>query len=307
MGVDRAVAAGQAAAPAPSRPAGTGQPWLSAGHPVFVLHTGIQWEWLPQELGFGFGMTCWRRLRYWHDAGVWDRLRQVLLTELHRAGKLDWFRAVIDGSHHQTRRGGPKPGRARSAVPGPASRNGRHGPTAPAIGEPEKDRPPDTAASPGRDTVTCTPRNGPRQRRGPFPQSDIEVVQAARPMSVTYTYWPGSCPPARGRLRQRQVGRRHLRQRQPPHPRPPQRQGSPQCRRPRRLGDRERHRPGGVTRTGTPPRTPLLPGPSGAGSSRQRRAPTGIRPASTTAAVLSCGTTEPDHRTTERRETPWAS
>ncbi|MEU9291504.1 IS5 family transposase [Streptomyces sp. NPDC048275] len=32
---------------------------------LFVLHTGIQWEWLPQELGFGSGMTCWRRLRDW--------------------------------------------------------------------------------------------------------------------------------------------------------------------------------------------------------------------------------------------------
>lgn len=39
------------------------------------------------------------------------------LTELHRAGKLDWSRAVIDGSHRQARRGGPKPGRARPTVP----------------------------------------------------------------------------------------------------------------------------------------------------------------------------------------------
>ncbi|MGA5799178.1 IS5 family transposase [Streptomyces cellulosae] len=77
---------------------------------LFVLHTGIQWEWLPQELGFGSGMTCWRRLRDWHEAGVWDQLHQVLLTELHRAGKLDWSRAVIDGSHRQARRGGPKTG-----------------------------------------------------------------------------------------------------------------------------------------------------------------------------------------------------
>ncbi|WP_445530019.1 transposase [Streptomyces cyslabdanicus] len=52
---------------------------------LFVLHTGIQWEWLPQELGFGSGMTCWRRLRDWHEAGVRDRLHQVLLAELHRA------------------------------------------------------------------------------------------------------------------------------------------------------------------------------------------------------------------------------
>lgn len=29
---------------------------------LFVLDTGIAWEHLPQELGFGSGMTCWRRL-----------------------------------------------------------------------------------------------------------------------------------------------------------------------------------------------------------------------------------------------------
>ncbi|WP_394816099.1 hypothetical protein [Streptomyces mooreae] len=43
-------------------------------------------------------MTCWRRLGDWNEAGVWDRLHEVL-TELHQAGKLDWCRAVIDGSH----------------------------------------------------------------------------------------------------------------------------------------------------------------------------------------------------------------
>ena len=34
---------------------------------LFVLYTGIPWEFLPQELGFGSGMTCWRRLR---DSGA---------------------------------------------------------------------------------------------------------------------------------------------------------------------------------------------------------------------------------------------
>ncbi len=52
---------------------------------LFVLYTGIQWEWLPQELGFGSGMTCWRRLRDWNDAGVWQRLHEVLLDELRPA------------------------------------------------------------------------------------------------------------------------------------------------------------------------------------------------------------------------------
>lgn len=32
---------------------------------LFVLTTGISWEDLPQALGFGSGVTCWRRLRDW--------------------------------------------------------------------------------------------------------------------------------------------------------------------------------------------------------------------------------------------------
>jgi transposase len=36
---------------------------------LFVPYAGIPWEFLPQELGFGSGMTCWRRLRDWHEAG----------------------------------------------------------------------------------------------------------------------------------------------------------------------------------------------------------------------------------------------
>jgi transposase len=30
---------------------------------LFVLYTGIPWQWLPQELGFGCGMRRWRRLK----------------------------------------------------------------------------------------------------------------------------------------------------------------------------------------------------------------------------------------------------
>jgi transposase len=84
---------------------------------LFVLHTGIQWEWLPQELGFGSGMTCWRRLRDWNTAGVWQRLQEVLLARLRGADQLDFSRAAIDTSHVRALRGGPKPDRARSAAP----------------------------------------------------------------------------------------------------------------------------------------------------------------------------------------------
>ncbi|MER5918534.1 IS5 family transposase [Streptomyces sp. NPDC001982] len=77
---------------------------------LFVLYTGIPWEFLPQELGFGSGMTCWRRLRDWNEAGVWQRLHESLLAELNAAGALDWSRAVIDGSHVRAMKGGPKTG-----------------------------------------------------------------------------------------------------------------------------------------------------------------------------------------------------
>src|SRR5579872_59406 len=66
---------------------------------LFVLKTGIPWEDLPQEMGCGSGMTCWRRLHEWNEAGVWSRLHQVLLDELQDTGQIDWSRAVVDSSH----------------------------------------------------------------------------------------------------------------------------------------------------------------------------------------------------------------
>lgn len=65
---------------------------------LFVLFTGIQWERLPQEMGCGCGMTCWRRLRDWHQAGVWQRLHETLLAHLRASDKIDWSRAVVDSS-----------------------------------------------------------------------------------------------------------------------------------------------------------------------------------------------------------------
>ena len=66
--------------------------------PLFVLKTGIPWEYLPAEMGCGSGMTCWRRLRDWYQAGVWRRLHQVLLEELAQADRIDWDRAALDSA-----------------------------------------------------------------------------------------------------------------------------------------------------------------------------------------------------------------
>lgn len=80
---------------------------------LFVLYTGMPWEFLPQELGYGSGMTCWRRLRDWNEAGVWQRLHETLLAELNSAGLIDWSRAAVDGSHVRALKGGPKPAPAQ--------------------------------------------------------------------------------------------------------------------------------------------------------------------------------------------------
>jgi transposase len=57
------------------------QPRLKGGRPrlpdravltgiLFVLKSGLPWEMLPRKMGCGSGMTCWRRLRDWQQAGV---------------------------------------------------------------------------------------------------------------------------------------------------------------------------------------------------------------------------------------------
>ena len=77
---------------------------------LFVLYTGIPWRYLPQELGFGSGMTCWRRLREWNEAGVWQRLHELLLAELRAASMLDLSRAAVDSSHLRAMKGGAATG-----------------------------------------------------------------------------------------------------------------------------------------------------------------------------------------------------
>jgi transposase len=52
---------------------------------LHVVLCDISWQELPQELGFGCGMTCWRRLRQWQDADAWPAVQRILLDELHQA------------------------------------------------------------------------------------------------------------------------------------------------------------------------------------------------------------------------------
>ena len=91
---------------------------------LFVLRSGIPWEMLPQEMGCGSGMTCWRRLRDWQEAGVWERLHGELLNRLGQADQIDWSRACLDSASVPAKKGATPPGRtqriaanrARSAI-----------------------------------------------------------------------------------------------------------------------------------------------------------------------------------------------
>jgi transposase len=65
---------------------------------LFVLSIGLRWRDLPAEMGFGSGVTCWRRLHDWQEAGVWDRLHELLLGELRTAGQIDLSRVILDSS-----------------------------------------------------------------------------------------------------------------------------------------------------------------------------------------------------------------
>jgi len=75
---------------------------------LFVLKTGIGWEHLPKEMGCGSGMTCWRRLRDWQKAGVWDKIHHILLNKLRKADKIDFSRAVVDSASVRAILGGKK-------------------------------------------------------------------------------------------------------------------------------------------------------------------------------------------------------
>ena len=87
---------------------------------LFVLRTGIGWEDLPQELGCGSGMTCWRRLRDWQAAGVWQRLHEVLLARLRAAGRVDLSRVAVDSSSVRALKGAARPARTRPTARGRA-------------------------------------------------------------------------------------------------------------------------------------------------------------------------------------------
>ena len=123
MGSDRAsTARGGAQEPKGGRPRVDDRAALTGI--LFVLKTGIPWEMLPQEMGCGSGMTCWRRLKEWQEAGVWEELHRKLLDRLGKAEEIDWERSSLDSASVPAPGGAKRPeriprikaNRARSAM-----------------------------------------------------------------------------------------------------------------------------------------------------------------------------------------------
>src|SRR3712207_3029413 len=80
---------------------------------IFVLRTGVPWEYLPREMGCGSGVTCWRRLRDWQRSGVWRCVLRTLQQRLADAEAIDWSRASLDAASIPAKRGARSPARIR--------------------------------------------------------------------------------------------------------------------------------------------------------------------------------------------------
>ncbi len=87
---------------------------------LFVLKSGIPWEYLPVEMSCGSGVTCWSRLRDWQQVGVWDRLHRTLLDRLGDGDRIDWERASLDSASVPAKRGATRSDRTRPIAASPA-------------------------------------------------------------------------------------------------------------------------------------------------------------------------------------------
>lgn len=105
----------EAVEPLLPRPRGRGgRPRVSdraaLGGIVYILRHGLRWRDLPPQLGYGSGVTCWRRLRWWQELGVWAAVHRTILNWLGLLDAIAWERASLDSTSVRAKRGGEATG-----------------------------------------------------------------------------------------------------------------------------------------------------------------------------------------------------
>jgi transposase len=78
---------------------------------LWVLKTGARWKDLPDE--YPYPTTCWRRLRAWHEHGVFLNMWRAFLSELDHEGVLEWEEVFVDATFIPAKKGARRSGKPR--------------------------------------------------------------------------------------------------------------------------------------------------------------------------------------------------
>jgi putative transposase len=71
---------------------------------VYRMKTGCQWKAIPRE--FGSGSTCHLRMQQWTQAGVFQRVFEVLLEHYDKRRGIQWTWASLDSAIVKAPKGG---------------------------------------------------------------------------------------------------------------------------------------------------------------------------------------------------------
>lgn len=70
---------------------------------LWILRTGARWKDLPMR--FPSDTTCWRRLKAWTEAGIWQQAWARLIRLLDRDGRVQHEEAFADGTFSSAKKG----------------------------------------------------------------------------------------------------------------------------------------------------------------------------------------------------------
>jgi transposase len=70
---------------------------------LWILRTGARWKDLPKR--FPSHVTCWRRLKAWTEAGIWEKAWGRLLRKLDRNGDINHDESIADGTFSPAKKG----------------------------------------------------------------------------------------------------------------------------------------------------------------------------------------------------------